>query len=864
MTACSIEDIFGSVSVTDVSLNKMYTSIVVNSTETLFCKIEPSNATNKDVTWSSDKPDVAKVSANGEVTGLKAGEARITVTPKDGNKTASCIVAVINFGVYLNKDKTSLVVGGKETLVATIAPPTATNQKVRWSSDRNAVATVEDGVITGLGLGTATITVTTVEGGKTASCEVTVINFGVSLNKDKTSLLVGGKEPLFYNIQPDSATNKNVTWSSDKPEVAIVSESGEVTGKRAGKAIITVTTVEGGKTASCEVTVTNAAIPVTSVSLGTPALQDNPIPLEVYKTERLIPYIEPTTATNQKVTWTSSNTTVAVVSSDGAVTGLGVGTATITVTTEDGNKTASRRFIVSHTAITGIFLNKNEINLVTDTSETLIPYITPDNATNKGVLWTSSDSTIAKVSAGGLVTGVKNGEVTITVTTVIGNKSDSCTVTVSDAAIPVTGIYLNKSESELFVGQTETLIPIFTPSNTTQRNVKWFSDLNSSFEHNATVSEYGVVTGMLVGDAIITVQTENENFAATCNVKVSYITVTFDSNGGTDIPSQTKIRYNDKATRPKTDPTKSTYKFVDWYSDQDLKTVYDFLKPVSNNITLYAKWIIEMADIPAGYFQMGSPENEANRKDDERQHSVTLTGFKMGKYQVTQKQYNDVMSTNPSNFKSAVTGESKTPDELPVERVSWYNAIVFCNKLSVSEGFSPAYNINGSTDPDEWGNVPTTSNSVWNAVVIVENSNGYRLPTEAQWEYACRAGTTTAYNTGATATTDTGWYGPPSGSTSGGNSGAKTHQVGLKPANIWGLYDMHGNVFEWCWDWYEDDNTGSYPLNPKGPDSGTERVRRGGGWNQDITFMRSAYRSSHAAPNSANSSQVGFRVVRPN
>ncbi|MDR2596963.1 MAG: formylglycine-generating enzyme family protein, partial [Treponema sp.] len=170
---------------------------------------------------------------------------------------------------------------------------------------------------------------------------------------------------------------------------------------------------------------------------------------------------------------------------------------------------------------------------------------------------------------------------------------------------------------------------------------------------------------------------------------------------------------------------------------------------------------IVMVSIPAGTFIMGSPASEPDREPegaDETQHSVTLSGFKMSKYEVTQEQYQAVMGSNPSFFTFPLAGE--TQGKRPVESVSWYDAIVFCNRLSIKEGLRPAYSLGGNTDPAAWGNVPTLTfqNATWNAMQIVEGSNGYRLPTEAQWEYACRAGTTTAYNTGNTISDDTGWY----------------------------------------------------------------------------------------------------------
>ena len=261
---------------------------------------------------------------------------------------------------------------------------------------------------------------------------------------------------------------------------------------------------------------------------------------------------------------------------------------------------------------------------------------------------------------------------------------------------------------------------------------------------------------------------------------------------------------------------------------------------------------IEMVPIPAGTFMMGSPASEPNRGSDETQHSVTLSAFSMSKYQVTQGQYQAVMGSNPSDFKTAVSGESGTPGKLPVECVSWYDALVFCNKLSIAEGLTPAYSISGKTNPADWGAVPTNSNATWNAVVIVAGSTGYRLPTEAQWEYACRAGTTTAYNTGDTISDNTGWY------TS--NSGSKTHEVGKKPANAWGLYDMHGNVWEWCWDW-NGDYSSSAQTDPMGASSGTDRVDRGGSWGYSAGDLRSAFRICDYPSGRYNN--LGFRLVRP-
>jgi uncharacterized repeat protein (TIGR02543 family) len=309
-------------------------------------------------------------------------------------------------------------------------------------------------------------------------------------------------------------------------------------------------------------------------------------------------------------------------------------------------------------------------------------------------------------------------------------------------------------------------------------------------------------------------------------------------------------------------PTKTGYFFNGWFINSNGSgTALTSLSATgyTANVTLYAKWaLISAVDvnmvmvwIQGGTFTMGSPTTETGRSSSETQHTVTLTGFYMGKYPVTQAQYEAVMGTNPSLFTIPAGSETNTAQR-PVEGVSWYDALVFCNRLSMAAGLSPAYRINGSTDPAAWGTIPTSSNATWNAVEIVAGSTGYRLPTEAQWEYACRAGTTTAYNTGATISDNTGWY--------YSNSGSRTHTVGEKPANTWGLFDMHGNVEEWCWDWNGGYTSGAQ-TDPMGAVSGNSRVVRGGSWGSYSQNLRSAYRVGNY-PN-YRYGNGGFRLVRP-
>ena len=247
-----------------------------------------------------------------------------------------------------------------------------------------------------------------------------------------------------------------------------------------------------------------------------------------------------------------------------------------------------------------------------------------------------------------------------------------------------------------------------------------------------------------------------------------------------------------------------------------------------------------MVRIKGGTFTMGSPVDEPERWDEEIQHQVKVSSFSIGKYQVTQKEYEEIMGTNPSRFKG--------DGNLPVESVSWFDAIEYCNKRSQWEGITPAYIIGGSD---------RNRTVTWN-----RDANGYRLPTEAEWEYACRAGTTTPFNTGNNITTKQANYNgnyPYNGNESG-EYRETTVPVGSFPANRWGLYDMHGNVWEWCWDWYGDYETG-VQVDPTGAVSGDYRVERGGSWDDHGQYLRSAYRD-RSNP-SISYDFIGFRLVRP-
>ena len=419
--------------VTEVILDKSSAELVVEETLMLTATIIPGNATNKNIIWSTSNFAVATVQ-NGKVLAVSPGVATITVTTEDGGKTATCNVVVKAktypvTGVTLDKTNAELTEGDKITLKATVSPENASNKNVNWSSSNTSVATVNNGEVTAVAPGTTTITVTTEDGGKTATCVVTVKAkvypvIGVSLDKTNAELTEGDKLTLTATVTPENATNKKVTWSSNNTSVATVN-NGEVTAVAPGTATITVTTEDGGKTATCSVTVNAKVYPVTSVSLDKSSAE-----LTEGETVTLTATIAPANATNKNVSWSSSNTSVATVS-NGVVTALAPGTATITVTTEDGGKTATCSVTVKAKVypVTGVTLDKTSAELVEGDKLTLKATILPENATNKNVTWTSSNPAVATVQ-NGVVTAVKAGSVIITVKTVDGGKTATCTIKV--------------------------------------------------------------------------------------------------------------------------------------------------------------------------------------------------------------------------------------------------------------------------------------------------------------------------------------------------------------------------------------------------------------------------------------------------
>ena len=552
------------VAVTGVELDKTELTILEGETATLKATVSPADASDKSVTWKSSNESIATV-ADGVVTGVKAGSAAITVTTNDGGKTATCVVTVESAtvavtGVSLDKTELTLTEGDTATLKATVTPEDATDKEVTWTSSQPSVATVSDGVIIAVAPGSTAITVTTNDGNKTATCAVTVVAktiavTGVSLDKTELTLVEGDTATLTATVTPADASDKSVTWKSSQPSVATVTD-GVIIALAPGKTAITVTTVDGGKTATCAVTVEAKVVEVSEVKVDV-----SDVTLTEGGTSKITVTIEPADATDKTVTFTSSDESVATVDADGNITAVGPGTATITVTAGGKTATVTVTVTAAPVAVTGVSLNHTELNLLVGGEATLVATVTPDDATNKEVSWISTTPTVAEVDDHGKVTAKALGSATIVVTTKDGGFTASCDVTVGTTEVAVTGVSLNKSSLSLVVGSSETLVATVLPAEATNKAVTW----SSSTPTVAEVDDNGKVTAKKAGSATITVTTKDGGHTASCDVTVTTAAVAV--TGISVVPATLTLTEGESETLTATVlPSNATNKDVTWSS----------------------------------------------------------------------------------------------------------------------------------------------------------------------------------------------------------------------------------------------------------------------------------------------------------
>ena len=393
--------------------------------------------------------------------------------------------------VTLNKSEAFLEKGKTMTLKATVSPEIE-DKSVTWKSSNTSVATVTNkGVVKGIGGGTATITCTSVATGFTATCKVTVGK--VSLGKSEIAVEKGKTTTLTATVYPSSLSDRSVTWKSSNTSVATVTSKGVVKGVAGGTATITCTSNATGFTATCKVIV------------GKVSLNKYEVAIEKGKTTTLTGTVYPSTLEDRSVTWKSSNTSVATVTSKGVVKGIGGGIATITCTSVATGFTATCKVTVGK-----ISLSKYEILVEKGKTTTLTATVYPSALEDRSVTWKSSNTAVATVSSSGKVKGVKSGTAVITCTSNATGFTATCTVTVGTVILNLSEIAINK-------GKTVTLEADVYPETLEDRSVTW----ESSDETVATVSSAGKVTSVGGGTATITCTSVATGFTATCQVTVT-------------------------------------------------------------------------------------------------------------------------------------------------------------------------------------------------------------------------------------------------------------------------------------------------------------------------------------------------------
>ena len=516
-SACTKEP--ETISVTSISLNETSITLCEDEKYLLVATINPNNASNKKITWTSSNPLVALVDDTGKVTAIKTGTTLITVTTEDGNKEDSCQVIVLEktypvTGVSLDKTEYEMTEGDQMLLTASIYPENATNKNITWSSNNRDVAVVQDSKVTAISPGQATITVTTEDGKKTASCEVTVIARyypveSISLDITSYEMTEGDEVTLTPTINPINATNKNISWISSNTSVATV-ENGKVMTLAPGNVIVTVITEDGNKTAECSIIVKKRIYPVTSITLDKTAYE-----LPVGDGIALKATVYPENATNKNIMWSSSNEAVATID-NGVVTGKYPGKVTIIATTEDGKKTANCTITVvsAYYPVESITLNKTQCEISEGDEIHLYATVNPNNATNKKIHWNSSNIEIVTVE-NGKITALNPGTATITAITDDGAKSTNCEVVVN--ALPYSSAYvtLDKRSLELREGETRTITATIKQAGTENEIIIWSSSDSS------IVSVYnGTLTAIKPGQVIITAKVVSSGHSMTCVVSV--------------------------------------------------------------------------------------------------------------------------------------------------------------------------------------------------------------------------------------------------------------------------------------------------------------------------------------------------------
>ena len=512
--------------------------------------ITPADATWSGIRWTSSDNSVVTVDSNGMVTAKSTGKAVITASSVDGAYMSSCTVNVTSalkgISLHLSENgRDSLYVTETCVLNAVLEPADATDVSLIWESDKPDVANVVNGAVIAMKPGIASISVSsgTFRDSKTITVMAKVE--GIRIDRSELDLIKGKTAKLTGTILPEqfvAEKDTKIEWATDNPSVATVDNNGTVTAKSSGTAVITVKSLSGNFTASCKVTVTN---PLTKFSIS-PATDS----LIVGESVRLkITDRQPSDADVIGFKWKSSNPEIATVDGTGNVTALADGVVTITATTEDGRLKAESILIIEFIPVPVSMISAGIYQLTMNEGETkqLSLKFTPENATNKKVVWSSSQPRVASVTQDGLIKALENGTSTITATAADGNGAKySITVTVNSvtAKIHVESVDVLDPFDTIYVGETKTIHAAIKPANATDMGVRWSAgtssvDIISAKCGKATNNAVeGIIKGLKPGRARITVASTDiyDGYEMKVTLSITVLsrpveTVSLDKNG---------------------------------------------------------------------------------------------------------------------------------------------------------------------------------------------------------------------------------------------------------------------------------------------------------------------------------------------
>lgn len=545
--------------VQNISISPSQVEIVRGTQYRLIANFTPARPDNMNITWVSSNPDVVSVDDQGVISGVKGGQAAVSVITEDGIKVASCTVSVrepvTSVKLEVNRVETSLKTKTYQ-LTYTIGPAgDGVNRDVTWMSSAPDVATVSDnGLVTFVKPGKATIVVKTVDPGINGNlidtCEFYINNPVTAVDLDYTSLTLklGEQFRLSAKVTPDDATNKTILWSSSDTNVVTVNEDGMVSTVGSGSATILAKSQDSGATSMCNVTVYQ---PVTSLAISNETMTVRK-GTEFWLNATALPE----NAMNKTVSWASSDTTIATVDKNGKVSTLEPGNCVITATSQDSGVVAKCTVTVTQ-PITGISLNISQNTILKGEKFVIIPTVSPMDATNKNVVYTSSDTSVATVDADGVVTGVKGGRTIIIAKTEERGLVASCLVTVQEF---VSSVKIDTQVPRISIGQSVPLSTTVQADSATNKKLSW----STSNGNLLGVDQGGRISGIAPGTAIVYAFAEDgSGVYDSMQVEiVKSVTSVLVNPSSISIPEG-----RTKNLTVSVSPDDATYRDVEWYSD---------------------------------------------------------------------------------------------------------------------------------------------------------------------------------------------------------------------------------------------------------------------------------------------------------